>query len=109
MENKIVAKIKGSTWTSISFVIKDAESLGKLFKMLEGMNVVESRGFSLADGYKSVNYEDVPVSLSIESSVLIHTEKELEELARLEKAHTEAEGAMKEAEHPTKVSEEPTD
>jgi hypothetical protein len=106
MENKIVAKIKGSTWTSISFVIKDAESLGKLFKMLEGMNVVETRGFSLADGYRSVNYEDVPVSLSIESSVPITTQKEIEELERLEKAHAEVEAQKKDAEEPAKESTE---
>ena len=87
MENKIVAKIKGSTWSSISFVVKDEAQLGKLFQVLKEMNVVESAGFTLPDGYKSIYYEDVPISLSIESCVQIHTKEEMDAMRKLEEKH----------------------
>ena len=108
MQNKIVAKIKGSTWSSISFVVKDVKKLAQLLELLEDVKVVESSGFYNQDGdYKSVNHEEGSLSISLESAVEIHDADEINCLKADQKIWEAKEVARKEAEEAEKVGEEP--
>lgn len=98
MQHKIVAKLKGRSYSSVSFIIDNPAALNKLFEVLDGLQMAETSGFSLPDGYKSVTYADGPLSLTLESNIEVYDEEEVALMREIEKDHLATEEEKKKAE-----------
>jgi hypothetical protein len=77
MQHKIVAQIKGGSYSSISFTIDSTEQLGQIIGLLEGLKCVDDR-YSTVDGsVEKTYYESGPLSLTLDTSVAIYTQEEI--------------------------------
>lgn len=102
MQTKIVAKIKGNRYSSISFSV-NPKDLQKVLEVMDGLQEIDTE-YIAGEGYH--HYECGPLSLSIETNIKVYTANEMEEIRIAEKEKEALAAALKEEAETTNLEGE---
>jgi hypothetical protein len=79
MKHSIVAKLKGNSYHSVNFVIEDTKKLGEILSLMNDLMVLDDRYTQVVEGESElVHYETGPLSISIETNVLVASKEEMD-------------------------------